>query len=597
MTDRVHTGSRERQRYFDVEPRPQRITEGGIVLLVGKPPGDLHGEYQATWRVEGPVVLTDAQARIALLGAATVPQNNIIFDDTKPPIEIRATLDTTGLSVGSWTVFLELEPVGTGIERPAACGESDPIEIAQPPLAAGDDVSVTLRRPTPPPTDDQTLWVAIRNSTNALGYDRYVDFVDRVGCQERGSWDGFRGGHSRSHIALPFPGVERYRLLKATTEAFVMIYCRTFREVFRNVDVAEESARLDRTVDVAELEREFRRYLVDVPDGRGGELDVLPYLGIIRRKLGDVAVVGRDDDHERTDLCFGILAEKLTRPVLIELIWSYWMERAGLVRTLDAINWRFQNRPPAYPGRDPLASMEVEPLRPLSSLLWGIQRDQGHLLTAEQRNLEYAHAYGTQIAQPSRRVADNRNRFMAAFHNLLSECLDFYEQSDNTVIIPNAFNVLNGLKETHLLLTQGAANLYGEMPSATRQEMLMQQYLLGRPEVREFLPSRIMVDLPEGWMDAVDVMNRIQGWSDVSAMHYRDLAVFGEQLLLSIRFGEWPGVSNADQAAHWATYFRQEVQQYCHSLGAVQGHAPRRSPARPANGYATRQPSYQAFRG
>ena len=57
-------------------------------------------------------------------------------------------------------------------------------------------------------------------------------------------------------------------------------------------------------------------------------------------------------------------------------------------------------------------------------------------------------------------------------------------------------------------------------------------------------------------MRSVDAMNRLQGWSDVSVLHYRDLAEFGEQMLLGIRFGAWTSVNDPDQAANWARYFR-----------------------------------------
>ena len=126
--------------------------------------------------------------------------------------------------------------------------------------------------------------------------------------------------------------------------------------------------------------------------------------------------------------------------------------------------------------------------------------------------------------------------------------------------------MLNALKETHLLLTQGAHNQYGDLPWTARHEMLMSQWILSRPEMRDFLPSRIMVDSPEGWMDPVDGMNRLQGWSGNHDTAYRDLAAFGEQLLLSIRFGAWTSVTDPDQAANWARYFRREVQQYGHAL-------------------------------
>ena len=45
-------------------------------------------------------------------------------------------------------------------------------------------------------------------------------------------------------------------------------------------------------------------------------------------------------------------------------------------------------------------------------------------------------------------------------------------------------------------------------------------------------------------------------------LHFRDLAVFGEQLLLSIRFGAWTTVNDPEQAANWARYWRREVQRY-----------------------------------
>jgi hypothetical protein len=148
----------------------------------------------------------------------------------------------------------------------------------------------------------------------------------------------------------------------------------------------------------------------------------------------------------------------------------------------------------------------------------------------------------------------------------------------------------------HLLLTQGAHNQYGDLPWTARHEMLMTHWILSRPEVREFLPSRIMVASPEAWIDTVEAMNRLQGWSDVSVLHYRDLAAHGEQLLLSIRFGAWTSVADPDQAANWARYFRREVQQYCHAHRAVSGRGLHRRQEASSNGYA-RPRRYPAYRG
>ena len=99
----------------------------------------------------------------------------------------------------------------------------------------------------------------------------------------------------------------------------------------------------------------------------------------------------------------------------------------------------------------------------------------------------------------------------------------------------------------------------------------MMEWILARPEMREFLPGRIMVDYPEPWMDHVETMKTIQGWTDTSILHFRDLAIHGEKLLLSIRYGLWTNVIEPDQAANWARYWRPEVQGYIHAYRTVAG--------------------------
>ncbi len=72
-------------------------------------------------------------------------------------------------------------------------------------------------------------------------------------------------------------------------------------------------------------------------------------------------------------------------------------------------------------------------------------------------------------------------------------------------------------------------------------------------------------------MAQVDTMKEMQGWSDVSVSQFRDLGVFGEQLLLSIRYGDWIAVNDTHQARNWARYWRPEIQAYIHSYRAVTG--------------------------
>ena len=123
----------------------------------------------------------------------------------------------------------------------------------------------------------------------------------------------------------------------------------------------------------------------------------------------------------------------------------------------------------------------------------------------------------------------------------------------------------------HLILSQGAHNQFGDLPSTARIEMLMEQWMLARPEFREFLPTRLMTAYPEPWMDRVDAMKKLQGWTDASVLHFRNLAIFGEQVLLSIRWGHWSDVQEPLQAFNWARFFRPQIQGYSHAYRAVTG--------------------------
>lgn len=455
-------------------------------------------------------------------------------------------------------------------------------------------VTVQMRRAENSPTQDQALWSAIRNSTNALSFNNYNNFMDVVMCGGDNSVlklnpDTVNATRDpiKHRLRLPFPDTDAYRQLKVATEVFVMLNCGVSIanpgfSSFLPEQLDAENRRYYRAVQPGDIERLWKELIGDgqniAPDVPGG---TLPYLAIIRRKLGDVALWSPKDQprnqflqtEEAATSCMSILMNKLTQPCLLELIWSYWHEEGMLVQAMNAITWRFQNRRGPH-DRDPLAMLEIDPLRPLSNFIWGYIQDEQHRLTVRRRAYEYDHHYGLNLlgkAVPTVRGADTRSRFLEGFHNLLFLCSIFYKEDDDTTIVADGFPVLNGLKEVHLLLTQGAHNQYGDLPWTARQEMLMQGWLLARPEMREYLPSRVMVDYPEPWMDRVETMKTLQGWTDTSVLHFRDLGVFGEQILLGIRFGAWPSVIEPQFAANWARYWRPEIQGYIHGYRAVTG--------------------------
>jgi hypothetical protein len=303
-----------------------------------------------------------------------------------------------------------------------------------------------------------------------------------------------------------------------------------------------------------------------------GELGhVLPYLNVIQDRLGDIPLKG---PNEVTPNCYGILRSRISDPLSIELLWSYWHEEGMLVQAMNAILARFQNRK-LRPGADPLARLDIDPLRPLGNLIWGWAQDEHARLTVVRRSAEYEHEYGLRLTgnalEPPVATVDRRHKFLGAFHNLLFLTHVFFKEDDDTTVIADGFPVLNGLRETHLLLAEGAHNQYGDLPSTARAEMLVMEWLLARPEMREFLGGRVMVPYPEAWMDRVDAVKTMERWTDVSVTHFRDLGVYGEQVLLSIRFGNWSVVNDPQQAANWARYWRPEIQRYTHAYRASTG--------------------------
>jgi len=90
-------------------------------------------------------------------------------------------------------------------------------------------------------------------------------------------------------------------------------------------------------------------------------------------------------------------------------------------------------------------------------------------------------------------------------------------------------------------------------------------------EMREFLGGRIMVPYKEPWMDRVDSVKSMLGWTPTNVTHFRDLGVFGEQILLGVRYGSWAKEIRPEAAANWANYWRPEIQGYVHAYRAATG--------------------------
>lgn len=430
---------------------------------------------------------------------------------------------------------------------------ASPPELAEPinpPAASVDNaaggsspqiIRVQQQPSAPPATEDLVLWSLLRSQTEVFNLAAFKKMADNLIC-------------GRGDREQRFVGIKAYDDLNEAADAWMRDAVYTtwnWENILNDLRARDiDSSNLDRYV------REFQKKARICPPG------ALPYLGEVALGL---------PTHES---CEGIVKDKLCYPLFIELIWSYWHEEGMLVQAINSISLRFQNkRHPA--GRDPLAGLALDPLRRLNNLLWGYIQDEQHRLTLVRRAYEYDQHYGLTLqgtAVPKLESADSRSKFLEAFHNLLLLCSRYYKQLDNTIVRADPFPLLNALRDVHILLTEGMHNQYGDLPWTARKEMLIQQYLLSRSEMREFLSGRPMVHYDEPWMDRVDSIKRLQGWTDVSVTHFHNLAVWGEQLLLSLRFGNWNShIAGRDQAGNWAIYFRNEIQGYIHDYRAVTG--------------------------
>ena len=403
------------------------------------------------------------------------------------------------------------------------------------------------------------------------------------------------------HVRAPttvFRGVDAYELLRVATDAFLMHEVGvvnangTVKKGYQGQGIAAgrfhlrqhradrersltrpgpsgppDDQRLGlRSISLPQLQLMRQQYYQSLD----GELKtVLPYLAVIRERLADIPLKPATE----TPLnCYGILRSRLVGPLAMELIWSYWLEEGMLIQTLLAILARFENRK-IQPARTAL-QIRPRPLAPMANLLWGWIQDEYRRLTVRRRALEYDHEYGLKLlgrAAPTEDRVDSRSKFLESFHNLLFLAHVFYKEDDDTTVIADGFPVLNALRETHLLLAEGAHNQFGDLPSAARSEMLVMQWLLARPEMRDFLGGRPMMPYEEDWMDRVDSMKMMQQWTDVSITHFRDLAVFGEQILLAVRYGNWALANDPQEAANWARYWRPEIQRYVHAYRSATG--------------------------
>lgn len=506
-------------------------------LDVAAPNGWRTTDHARSWEVK--LRIGDDQVE----GAETIPYRiTRIVDDADPD----------RVTEGSLTVWIAPE-TGTNPTN----GKNTPDRVwPEPPLP------VTLVRSSVETTNDQCLWSLIRRGSQRISFREYDAAMTALCGGELSTQNDEEARVLRLFIpgfGSVFSGSNAYVLLKAATEAFL---------ISRGPKIGYDDPH-NRNSNLHLVNGYIRGHRDDrLPDSFcQDEPQEIPYLSVIADRLGFKSIA------DGTDFC-SLVADQIRMPYLVELIWSYWQEEGMLVQTMNAITARFQNVIPAG-LRNGLENFELGALRPLNGVIWAKIQDEQHQLSLPRRVQEYDHHYGLRLqgrAVSRLKSADSRSKFIEAFHNLLASTIQFYRQDDDTTVVADGFPLLNSLRDVHLLLSMGAHNQFGDLPVTARVEMMMQQWILSRPEIDRFLPSREMVAYPEKWMGPVDTMKGLQGWTDVSAMQFGRLANYGEQILLSVRYGHWlaDGLGSAN-AVNWARYWRNEVQGYVHAYRATTG--------------------------
>ena len=226
----------------------------------------------------------------------------------------------------------------------------------------GGSVGVTLHRSATCPTLDQALWAAIRNRTQAISFHRFHHFLHRVLRWEEHEKLPEAIERRLRDLGAHRLGLTPWHALKRATEMFLLTETgvRISREHSHELelDALGDSARLGAPVKAGELAERLSLYLGHPPQ--------LPYITRVVETAFPEYLGSRQAGHR-------VLVDRINEPILIELIWSYWHEEGMLMQTINAINQALPEHPPTR-SHDPLANMAIDPLRPLSNLLWGLHR-------------------------------------------------------------------------------------------------------------------------------------------------------------------------------------------------------------------------------
>jgi hypothetical protein len=260
------------------------------------------------------------------------------------------------------------------------------------PALASTERAVTLQRSEAGTRPMEVMWWAIKLHTDALSFEKYDAFIHRALCPdesppagndedfadmeidevEAGQLDRIAVRTRKPHL----PGSEMYTFLKEATEAFLLFNCGYSSDAVFTLAPGAIDATVNRLGGGATLShaKALKRLQDFMGKGTGNN-----YLATVMGNVFSEPRVALEGP-----FCLAS-ASRMDVPCMLELIWSYWMEEGMLNQTVASITRRFQNVRRACRGLDPLAELELDPLRTLSGVLWGYLQDEPSRLSVVRR--------------------------------------------------------------------------------------------------------------------------------------------------------------------------------------------------------------------
>lgn len=478
------------------------------------------------------------------------------------------SFDTTGHQLGKYTI---------GVKEGANEIQRHEFDVVEP------LVHVSLKSEATPYTKDQIVWMAIRGGAKSASYSGFNTFVENLFSDTYTAFGNkaIENSFKYSHIQPSDYGWQNtYPFIKAA--ATLYMERAKIKDAITTELVGDEKRRIgDGGINESQLKNDLVDYLGStVPT----ELSSLPYLQRVIQRVSSELLksinesTGVGNSRITGDFTCEYLRQRLQRPPMYDLIWSYWMSLAGLTETMNAVVDCYRRKSNERTAL--LSDVRFDLLRPIGNLLSGYARDTEIPITHEEYLVELQAQYGLMLPEHAEldiQGMQSDTSFLGALHNVIGGSGKLLRDRLNKTLDVDTHSLGRILGNMNVRLAMGAHNQLWEVTRRIRRDMLVQQWILSRPEVTEFLRVPAMVDMREGWMSALaayrDRKNQqsrsasrsgnygsVSGNSSQSALvvqQFHRLACKSEIMVLGARWGGW---SNEDMVGKSAEGWLNEVQ-------------------------------------